>query len=87
MGPKVIKPGWQADLQPDQSPFILNLGSVTLQAANPNPTPLLQMDPKACKVALLPQNMWGDSLVAGLATVKVMRSGVFLPQPQQEEIT
>ena len=49
MGPRVIKSCWQADLQPDQSPFILGLGILTLQTVTPTPTP--QMNQKARQVA------------------------------------
>ena len=67
MGPRVMKSYWHANLQPDQSPLILDLGSLTLQAVNPNPTPFLQTDPKAYHVALdhIPQWVSGGRVVLG----------------------
>ena len=61
MGPQVVKSCWQADLQPDQSPSILDLASLTLQAVNPTSTPFPQMDPKANQVTLelVPKCVWG----------------------------
>ena len=46
---RVMLTGW---LKPDQCPFILDIGSLILQAVNPTLTHFLRMGPKACRVAL-----------------------------------
>ena len=79
----------------------MDLGSLTLQAVIPTPTPFPQMDPKASQVTLelVPGCVGGWSsghasclrtseasrVGAGLATFQVIRSGMFLPLLPQQK--
>ena len=96
------KSNWQTDLQPDQRPFTLHLGSLTLKAVNPtlNPFPTNGSkeppgSPRACPqwvnvggglsschaYASCHRTKGVGSLEAGLATIRVIRSGKCPPSP------